>query len=258
MTPGGYLAMYYCLRRTYSPNDTTSSTSTSTRHPSQKHTDKAASLDSIISPRPTSPSSVSTTSGDGTALVGPPLQEPPIVNGHPQKILWDIWQAMHSAMASALQPAVVLGEIGPKVAPRILDVPFWPRTLAESQKSLSGLDDWEILREEVIDHNDGISMEERRDWMQAGLRIHRLTHPAWTALCAGEIDRPTYARRIAAWVSSVYETHMKQVLRTHGDRDVGHAEMTVSDTFRILVDKCEAGVLDALQLDIGIVLLRRK
>ena len=67
---------------------------------------------------------------------------------------------------------------------------------------------------------------------------------------------------------------MKHVLRTHGDRDVSQAEISVSETvrpllpfysldeltlqFRVLVNKCDAGMLDALELDVGVICLRRK
>lgn len=41
--------------------------------------------------------------------------------------------------------------------------------------------------------------EEIREWAQAGVRIHRLVHPAWKAFQQGTIDRQTYARRIAMY-----------------------------------------------------------
>lgn len=41
--------------------------------------------------------------------------------------------------------------------------------------------------------------EEIREWAQAGVRIHRLMHPAWKAFRQGRIDRQAYARRIATY-----------------------------------------------------------
>ena len=201
---GGYLACYFYVRRTLPAEDGTSYRSGRTTNAQQLRpafgmTPPPRPPHAMSAP-PTPPPGIVPGGPDAGPFTGPPLQSPPSVNGQPQKVRYDLWQAMHQAVATALQPAVGLGEIGVQVAPRILDVPLWPRTLAESTRTLSMLTEWDIVRDEVEDLDDGIPLSERIEWMRAGVRIHKLYHPAWTALCKGEIDRSTYSRRVAAFV----------------------------------------------------------
>ncbi|WVR09765.1 hypothetical protein IAU60_006841 [Kwoniella sp. DSM 27419] len=216
----------------------------------------------------------------------------------------DVWQAMSHALSPAVQRLVSLGEIKTHVAPLLVDVPYWPRTLASMRGVLGGTQDWDVLTggsvEDDSDHRgfdhlqavnkpdfathaeegrgammarsssvesqvkldehaeDAYTPQERAEWADAGVRIERLTHPAWRAFREGKIDRSAYARRIAAYCRSMYEGHLRKVLREKGRMDISQCETTVQELFKVLVEKCELGVLDALEMDMGVVVLRRK
>ncbi|WRT65405.1 uncharacterized protein IL334_002348 [Kwoniella shivajii] len=210
---------------------------------------------------------------------GHPLPSPPMTNGATRRYRPDIWQAMSHALSPAIQRLVSLGEIKTQVAPLLVDVPYWPRTLESIQSTLSknsseweplinaetGISDSEDMKrsfsgESVLnEHNqEAYSHEEKKEWNQAGIQISRLTHPAWIEFRKGRIDRSAYARRIATYCRSVYEGHLKKVLREKGRMDISQCETTVQEIFKVLVEKCELGVLDGLEIDMGIVVLRRK
>ncbi|WVF66727.1 hypothetical protein IAT40_001469 [Kwoniella sp. CBS 6097] len=214
---------------------------------------------------------------------GQALPSPPATNGRARRYRPDIWQAMSHALSPAIQRLVSLGEIKTQVAPLLVDVPFWPRTLDSMQMTLSRLTEWDVLSDpssaeakmkggeamlrssseesEVMLHEyagDAYSPEEKKEWADAGVRIVRLSHPAWRAFREGRIDRAAYARRIAMYCRSVYESHLKKVLRERGRMDISQCETTVQELFKVLVEKCELGALDALEIDVGIVVLRRK
>ncbi|WVQ94340.1 hypothetical protein IAU59_001419 [Kwoniella sp. CBS 9459] len=212
------------------------------------------------------------------------LPSPPATNGRSaRRYRPDIWQAMSHALSPAIQRLVSLGEIKTQVAPLLVDVPFWPRTLDSMRMTLSRLTDWDVLSESatsesglkggeemirsISDESDvmlpehlgeAYSFEEKREWADAGVRIVRLSHPAWRAFREGKIDRAAYARRIAQYCRSVYEGHLKKVLRERGRMDISQCETTVQELFKVLVEKCELGALDALEIDVGIVVLKRK
>ncbi|WVQ83516.1 hypothetical protein IAT38_005657 [Cryptococcus sp. DSM 104549] len=278
---------------------------------------------------------------------------------HPstRKYRLDIWQAMSQALSPAIQRLVSLGEVRTVVAPMLVDVPYWPRTVTEVKKVLGKAGEWEVLMDGPVapgDEGEGgeggeggkdagkslsestssslggptqaefelasplspvalhdpanpfdftatvaspisaltsappsattsatttanpslshtvspapvlspeemaYSEDERREWAEAGVRIRRLCHPAWKDFKAGRIDREGYARRIATYCHSVYEGHLKKVLREKGKMDVSQCETTVQEMFKILVEKCELGTFDALEMDIGIVVLQRR
>ncbi|KAK6906901.1 hypothetical protein I203_100890 [Kwoniella mangroviensis CBS 8507] len=210
---------------------------------------------------------------------GPPLPSPPMTNGKTRKYRPDIWQAMSHALSPAIQRLVSLGEIKTQVAPLLVDVPYWPRTLESIQNTLSKTyNEWEPL----TDHSSGealgaseemkrsfsddsdefrpneYSPEEKKEWEDSGIKIFRLTHPAWIDYRKGKIDRSGYAKRIATYCRSVYEGHLKKVLRERGRMDISQCETTVQELFKVLVEKCELGALDALEIDVGIIVLRRK
>ncbi|KAK8861289.1 hypothetical protein IAR55_002108 [Kwoniella newhampshirensis] len=214
---------------------------------------------------------------------GPPLPSPPITKGRMRRYRSDMWQAMSHALTPAIQRLVSLGEIRSHVAPMLVDVPCWPRTLPAVKSTLDKSLDWEVLIDRpptggvkthdssndvesiglgikaIIDNSDDVySVEEKNEWAQAGVRIHRLRHPAWKAFKGGKIDRATYARRVATYCHSVYEAHLRKVLREKGKMDISQSETTVQELFKILVEKCELGALDALQIDVGVVVLRRR
>jgi hypothetical protein len=52
----------------------------------------------------------------------------------------------YHAFLPAVQRLVSLGEIRPHVAPFLLDVPYWPRSLAGLAESIAKQLDWEVLR----------------------------------------------------------------------------------------------------------------
>nr|XP_031859091.1 uncharacterized protein CI109_005441 [Kwoniella shandongensis]KAA5526163.1 hypothetical protein CI109_005441 [Kwoniella shandongensis] len=209
---------------------------------------------------------------------------PPISNGKPKDHRPDLWQAMSQALTPAIQRLVSLGEIRSHVAPMLVDAPHWPRSLTEVKATLGKSTEWEILvdqhpdeetrktigntfsNKDAIttashhDHSDNLEyqMGEMEEWAAAGVQIHKLYHPAWKALQEGQIDRAAYARRVAAYANSVYEAHLKKVLREKGKMDISQSESTVQELYKILVEKCELGALDALKIDIGIVVLRRR
>lgn len=222
----------------------------------------------------------------------------------PTRYRTDIFQLISQALSPAIQSLVTLGEIRTHVAPALVDIPYWPRTLASVQAALGQAEDWEVIidRDEVtedetgdnlehmlddmdVDSSSPISkdsegfdvdkplkassraktaaeshypLEEVREWAQAGVRIHRLMHPAWKAFHQGRIDRQAYARRIATYCHSVYGPHLKKVLREKGRMDISQCENTVQEMFKILAEKCELGALSALAIDIGVIVLRRK
>ncbi|WVW79698.1 hypothetical protein I302_101668 [Kwoniella bestiolae CBS 10118] len=210
---------------------------------------------------------------------GPPLPSPPMTNGRTRRYRPDIWQAMSHALSPAIQRLVSLGEIKTQVAPLLVDVPYWPRTLESLQNTLSKTyNEWEPLinpsQEEVMseaeemkrsfsDDSDEFKLneysnEEKKEWEDSGIKIFRLTHPAWIDYRKGKIDRSGYAKRIAMYCRSVYEGHLKKVLREKGRMDISQCETTVQELFKVLVEKCELGAMDALEIDVGIIVLRRK
>lgn len=135
----------------------------------------------------------------------PPLPSPPMTDGQVRRFRPDIWRAMYHALAPSIQRLVSLGEIRSHVAPLLVDVPFWPRTLENVRSTLSRQQDWEVIREDDEDADDersAYSPEGCREWSDVGVRIHRLTHPAWTAYCDGGLDRASYARRVATYCRS--------------------------------------------------------
>ncbi|OCF42510.1 hypothetical protein I317_03626 [Kwoniella heveanensis CBS 569] len=215
----------------------------------------------------------------GQALPSPPATVP----GRTRRYRTDIWQAMSHALSPAIQRLVSLGEIKTQVAPLLVDVPFWPRTLDSMRMTLSRLTEWDVLSEpsasdagikggeemlrssseesQVVLHEyagEAYSPEEKREWAEVGVKIVRLSHPAWRAFREGKIDRAAYARRIATYCRSVYEGHLKKVLRERGRMDISQCETTVQELFKVLVEKCELGALDALEIDVGILVLRRR
>ncbi|KAK4685428.1 hypothetical protein P7C73_g4722, partial [Tremellales sp. Uapishka_1] len=239
--PGGTLAFHFAIR--------------STAVPDQAQPPRASPLAVSIS-LPSSPRE----SLDGTMPAQSEYAPHPISTRREYRP--DIWQLMAQALSPAIQRLVTLGDIRPYTAPALVDVPFWPRTLSGAKKTLGKLQDWELVRLDLADGDGGsetvpFTFTERMEWLDVGVHIHRLTHPAWAELKEGKIDKSEYARRVATFVRSVYETHLKKVLRGKGGMDVGHSESTVQELFKILVEKCELGVLDALELDIGVVVLRR-
>ncbi|OXG24081.1 hypothetical protein C361_02630 [Cryptococcus neoformans Tu259-1] len=229
---------------------------------------------------------------------------PSIQSTLPTKYRTDIFQLINQALSPAIQSLVTLGEIRTHVAPALVDVSYWPRTLASVQAALDQAEDWEVIidQDEVnegetrddlehllddmdVDKSPPISKdsegsdvdkplkassraktaaenhylpEEIREWAQAGVRIHRLMHPAWKAFHQGRIDRQAYARRIATYCHAMYGPHLKKVLREKGRMDISQCENTVQEMFKILVEKCELGALSALAIDIGVLVLRRK
>lgn len=145
----------------------------------------------------------------------------------------DIWQAMYSALGPAVQRLVSLGEVKTYIAPMLVDVPFWPRTVNCVGKSLKRAErEWEVLKDRGIDGDE---------WADLGVRKYRLIHPAWTEYLEGRIDRAGYARRVANYCRSselktfvhalmiVYEGHIKKILRERGKMEVGQAESTVGE-----------------------------
>ncbi|RSH94388.1 hypothetical protein EHS25_004191 [Saitozyma podzolica] len=166
-----------------------------------------------------------------------------------------MWRAMYHAFLPAVQRLVSLGEIRPHVAPFLLDVPYWPRSLAGLAASIAKQLDWEVLRpdESGVTHLPPDEWE----WLEAGVRVHHLTHPAWTDFEEGRIDRATYARRVAMFCRGVYEPHLKAVLREKGKMDVSQAETTLQELFKTLIEKCELGALDDLEMDTGVIVLKR-
>ncbi|WWC68940.1 uncharacterized protein I206_102876 [Kwoniella pini CBS 10737] len=212
---------------------------------------------------------------------GPPLPSPPMTStGKPRKYRTDIWQAMSHALSPAIQRLVSLGEIKTQVAPFLVDVPFWPRTLESVQSTLSkNFNEWETLirpglesevsqseqqkisglsYESDTENMNEYSNEEKKEWEESGIKIFRLTHPAWIDFKKGKIDRNGYAKRISMYVRSVYESHLKKVLREKGRMDISQCETTVQELFKVLIEKCELGALDNLEIDIGIIVLKRK
>nr|XP_018264341.1 uncharacterized protein I303_02507 [Kwoniella dejecticola CBS 10117]OBR86499.1 hypothetical protein I303_02507 [Kwoniella dejecticola CBS 10117] len=188
---------------------------------------------------------------------GPPLPSPPMTSsGKTRKYRPDIWQAMSHALSPAIQRLVSLGEIKTQVAPLLVDVPYWPRTLESIQSTLSkNYNEWETLiqpsavgqsSEEMLRtsstesrasglHENEYSPEERKEWEESGVKIFRLTHPAWIDYRKGKIDRNGYAKRISMYVRSVYESHLKKVLRERGRMDISQCETTVQELVSLAV-----------------------
>ncbi|ODO04847.1 hypothetical protein I350_05457 [Cryptococcus amylolentus CBS 6273] len=260
---------------------------------------------------PTSPHSSSFARGISTPLTEirptmfPHTQQhattPPVPPSQPggKSYVPDMFQRMSQALSPAVQRLVSLGEIRTHVAPTLVDVPYWPRTLESVKSVLDKNKDWEILRdagEEAVEGHDqmndsdvadmeiGVEMadislssstfptpreaesgeviqyskKEIMAWASEGVKIRRLCHPAWREFKSGRIDRGAYARRIAMYTHSVYEPHLKKVLRDKGRMDISHSENTIEEIFKILIEKCEAGALDSLSIDVGVIVLRRK
>ncbi|WVQ74382.1 hypothetical protein IAR50_003983 [Cryptococcus sp. DSM 104548] len=213
----------------------------------------------------------------------------------------DMFQRMSQALSPAIQRLVSLGEIRTHVAPTLVDVPYWPRTLESVKRVLHENDDWEVLldggKEAAVEAEMGdgdvadmeidedmadisllsssasptphhheaeseefiqYSKEDIMAWTNEGVRIRRLCHPAWKEFRSGRIGRGAYARRIAMYTHSVYEPHLKKVLRNKGRMDISHSENTIEEIFKILIEKCEVGALDALCVDVGVMVLRRR
>jgi hypothetical protein len=114
----------------------------------------------------------------------------------------DIWQAMYSALGPAIQRLVSLGEVRSHVAPMLVDVPFWPRTLRCVRKSLKRAEkDWQVENVKAkVEEEEVIGGED--SWLDIGVGVHRLIHPAWTEYLDGKIDRAGYARRVATYCRS--------------------------------------------------------
>ncbi|WVN90368.1 uncharacterized protein L203_105604 [Cryptococcus depauperatus CBS 7841] len=220
----------------------------------------------------------------------------------PVKYRPDIFQTMSQALSPAIQRLVTLGEIRSHVAPMLVDVPYWSRTLESLKSALAKATEWDVLFDqegeesvvgdrdydmtdeddeldatpiippsgdvdediymnnmvEMKDDESPYSPEERREWADAGVRIYRLNHPAWRAYKQGRIDRGAYAKRIATYCHSVYEPHLKKVLREKGRMDISQSENTVQEMFKILGEKCELGALDGFSIDVGVIVLQKK
>ncbi|ORY27687.1 hypothetical protein BCR39DRAFT_225608 [Naematelia encephala] len=192
------------------------------------------------------------------------------VQDHTTRSRPDMWQSMNQTLSQAVQRLVTLGEIRPYVASSLVDVPFWPRSLDQMRKTFDKMEKWEVLRDYGRHHlaeqgqseedanYDTFPFEERRKWLDAGIRLQRLTHPAWKDFVEGNIDRQSYALHVATYCRAAYEDHLKRVLREKGKMDISRTETAIQELFKILVEKCEFGALEGLELDIGVVILRRK
>lgn len=187
--PGGTLIFHFAIRTFLSPDQSTTETSPGL----------TASMSLPSSPR---------SSLDGSPLAklvaGPPLPSPPTTNGQPHHFRMDIWQAMYRALSPAVQRLVSLDEIRSSVAPMLVDVPYWPRTLANVRAVLTHLSKWEIVKDTdpPAHTSEYFSAEERTEWAEQGVRIHRLLHPAWLAFERGDISRGAYAKRVAIYCRS--------------------------------------------------------
>ncbi|WWC87563.1 uncharacterized protein L201_002453 [Kwoniella dendrophila CBS 6074] len=252
-----------------SPGNYSTSLPTSPRTSIDEHMNHNINVFSVITPM--------TEISNSPFVPGPPLPSPPMSNnGKTRRYRPDIWQSMSHALSPAIQRLVSLGEIKTQVAPLLVDVPYWPRTLESLKQTLSkSQNEWEPLidssdnfdgekseyKKEIPEHEfspNEYSKEEKREWEESGIKIHRLAHPAWIDYRNGKIDRNGYAKRISMYCRSVYEGHLKKVLREKGRMDISQCETTVQELFKVLVEKCELGALDALEIDIGIIVLKRK
>ena len=200
--PGGLLVCFFCIRTCPLPDKRSPGGADSRCDP----------RDFIPMSPPRSPrhamDRVMFRSNEDTPFVSaPPLPSPPMTHGEVRPFRPDIWRAMYHALSPAIQRLVTLGEISSHVAPVLVDVPFWPKTLASVKSTFARQQDWEVVREEEgggedSENRKAFCIEERQEWSNVGVRIHRLIHPAWKAYQDGEIDRASYARRVASYCRS--------------------------------------------------------
>ncbi len=138
-----------------------------------------------------------------------PLRTPPASEyGEPRH---GFLHAISKNLAPAIQHLVALGKVRPSVASILLDVPFLPRRFLKIKTTLSKAPGWESIMPEMFDRDtmsdstsrtDWHSKDEIRQWAEAGVRIHRLKHPAWIAYREGRIDRAAYATRVSTYCRS--------------------------------------------------------
>jgi len=196
---GGLLACHFAIR-TYPLSD--ERTRSGDRAPSASPAVHSMSLPT--SPRGSLDGASTPFTEASTFVSSPPLPSPPITDNEGRSFRPDLWRAMHHAFSPAIQRLVSLGEIRSHVAPLLVDIPFWPKTLNSVKSTLGRQQDWDVISDKSTPRPNPSSYrwEERLEWLQAGVRIHRLTHPAWTAYRYGIIDKGSYARRVATYCRS--------------------------------------------------------
>ncbi|SGZ27034.1 BQ5605_C025g10032 [Microbotryum silenes-dioicae] len=148
----------------------------------------------------------------------------------------DIWEMFTSVLSLAIQRLVSTELLKPAVARQLLALPIHPRTPKQSKAVLKSMQHaWDVETEEIV----------------------KLSHPAWAGLKHETVSPASYADQSIQLLKVFWESEIRSIMR---EALVSRAacEFTLDCLWNVVKEKLEEEGPHPLELEVQIILLRRK
>lgn len=226
--------------------------------------------------------------GEGSSRASPyPYRRRPPTEEFQRSHSNDVWAVLSGLLAPGIQRLVSCGMLTADVARRMLSLPLYPRTTAQSVATLrSQRDLWKVdWACGLGDYPSESAADPPTDFLPSSSPSQdslpdpttrnappppppppsepeplRIPHPAWVSYDAGALSRVAYSEHVIALIKNLYEGHWRTLLSSRGRLSKGAVAFTLDSLYDVLQSRLDSPdvALHRIEFEVCIYSLRRR